>query len=74
MFSLYPGKWLKFNTSEYTESLSANQKPGNLKFSAPFNKMKQKSKVSTVNIQINRLVLKVFNFKVYSSGNETSKS
>ena len=64
------------------ENRTANQKTGNLKFWAHFNertlagrnpvvmlkkRIKQTSKVSTVDIQIKRLVLRVSNSKVFSS-------
>ena len=69
IFRLYPGKFLKFIQSEWymqnAESLTANQKPGNLKrkertlypvgisLKREKEKIKQISKVSTVdNIQL----------------------
>ena len=70
----------------YAESQTANQKPENLNFSAPYNErtligrnpigmykkrgkwcIKQKSNVSTVDIQIKRSVFKVSSVKLNSS-------
>ena len=60
----------------YAESRTANRKPGNLKFCAPFNErifigrnpvdiQKEEQSVFTVDIQIKRSVLRVSNPKIY---------